>query len=642
MVDRRLFCLLLGCIVGVLASAGARATVVDDFKVILLPDTQNYTLMPRQGNPYFAQTQWIKDNAAAENIRFVAHLGDIVQNREQDENEWRIADQAQAILEASPSPVPYSIAPGNHDVYAFGSPTYARTTAMYNKYFGVDRFEDQPWYGGHYGLGNDNNYSLFSVGNLDFLVMALEVMPSNGAIAWADQIIKQHPSSRVILTTHIYLKPDGTRYTDTIYHGITGNSGEQIYNKLVKTNPNIFLVACGHVCYEGLNVAPNNAGGQVYELLSDYQSLAGGGDGWLRVLDFSPQFNEISVRSYSPTLNQWDLYGSFTLAYDMGGTPGVPEEAVLRGQWSLDDGLAQPLGTTAADATGLGDPATLWNFASPPAWGDGQVGGALRFDGLNDRVVVDTHDDLRQTGAISVSLWANKLGRSRASYGELIGRNRLGDPTATAFGLSVDGISSKLTWTIQPSDVTLDAVSLTGNAALTQGEWRHVAAVFQPGWRMAIYVDGELDVELTAGVPRAINDPLETLLTLGNLDAGSGVDTYCFNGLLDEVRFYSGVLSDAQIAALAAQYEPLLPGDANRDGTVNNLDAALLASHWLTAGAGWAGGDFNRDGVVDDLDVAILAANWGTGGSPTVPEPAMAVLAFTLAVSLLAVNRRAR
>jgi len=76
------------------------------------------------------------------------------------------------------------------------------------------------------------------------------------------------------------------------------------------------------------------------------------------------------------------------------------------------------------------------------------------------------------------------------------------------------------------------------------------------------------------------------------------------------------------------------PGDANDDGVVNHEDAALLAAHWLQAGAGWGGGDFNDDGVVDDLDASILAAHWiyGAGGA-AVPEPS--TLSLLAALTLL-------
>jgi hypothetical protein len=56
-------------------------------------------------------------------------------------------------------------------------------------------------------------------------------------------------------------------------------------------------------------------------------------------------------------------------------------------------------------------------------------------------------------------------------------------------------------------------------------------------------------------------------------------------------------------------YEYRLFGDANYDGTVDDKDASILASHWHKAG-GWADGDFNGDGKVNDMDAAIMAAHW--------------------------------
>ena len=83
------------------------------------------------------------------------------------------------------------------------------------------------------------------------------------------------------------------------------------------------------------------------------------------------------------------------------------------------------------------------------------------------------------------------------------------------------------------------------------------------------------------------------------------------------------------------------PGDANWDGMVNELDAAVLAGNWGKAG-GWSDGDFNHDGRVNAADASILAANWGHGteGLTNVPEPSMLVM--LLALTLLICRRRFR
>ncbi len=86
------------------------------------------------------------------------------------------------------------------------------------------------------------------------------------------------------------------------------------------------------------------------------------------------------------------------------------------------------------------------------------------------------------------------------------------------------------------------------------------------------------------------------------------------------------------------------PGDANKDGTVNELDAQILAENWGEVGATWLMGDFDEDGVVDAADAAILAANWGYSGQSEpaagVPEPSLAVVLISAATSLFMLRRR--
>jgi hypothetical protein len=63
------------------------------------------------------------------------------------------------------------------------------------------------------------------------------------------------------------------------------------------------------------------AGHTVHSLLSDFQCHPNGGDGWLRIMRFVPSANEIRVRTFSPTLNQFEVDDSsdFTISTPMGG-----------------------------------------------------------------------------------------------------------------------------------------------------------------------------------------------------------------------------------------------------------------------------------------------------------------------------------
>lgn len=71
-----------------------------------------------------------------------------------------------------------------------------------------------------------------------------------------------------------------------------------------------------------------------------------------------------------------------------------------------------------------------------------------------------------------------------------------------------------------------------------------------------------------------------------------------------------------------------LPGDANRDGVVDQADYTVWYGHYGAAG-GWSEGDFNADRIVDQADYSVWYSNYGSvdlstkqdPSSPPVPEP---------------------
>src|SRR5687768_18499732 len=95
-----------------------------------------------------------------------------------------------------------------------------------------------------------------------------------------------------MLSTHSYLNSSGSRSTSVANAG--GNSGEQIFQKLVRTNANLFLIINGHSPGEAHRVVTNDAGLPVVEMCVDYQSRANGGDGFLRLLEFDPAADRVN------------------------------------------------------------------------------------------------------------------------------------------------------------------------------------------------------------------------------------------------------------------------------------------------------------------------------------------------------------
>ena len=311
-----LICLLI-------AALGAWWGQDEDFTIIVIPDTQFYSAGMNGGSPeiFEAQTRWIAENRSALNIVFVTHLGDYVQNGDEVLAEWEAADAAISLLEdpgttGLPEGIPYGVAVGNHDQSPGGDAD--GTTGLFNRFLGVSRFEGRAYYGGHYGSTNDNHYEVFSAGGLDFIILHLEydTSPDSQVLGWADDVLKEHDTRRAIVVTHFMIGPgDPAPF---------GPQGRAIYDEL-KDNPNLFLLLGGHVPLlggEGRRVDSWD-GRQVYSLLSDYQGRNRGGDGWLRIMRFSPARNEISVQTFSPFLEEGrgsfetDKSSQFVLSYDM-------------------------------------------------------------------------------------------------------------------------------------------------------------------------------------------------------------------------------------------------------------------------------------------------------------------------------------
>ena len=302
-----------------------------DFTVVVLPDTQNYA--SDYPETYVEQTRWVHEHAAEYNVRAVLHVGDLL-NDPLSEEEWLNVDAAMAELEEPvpgwlPDGIPYGIALGNHD-------TDGSSTVMFNRYFGEDRFIDRPWYGGHYDTDNDNHYILFEAGSMQFLAVFLEWSPpdSEPLLEWVREVLLDHPDHRALLTMH-YLISAGNP-------GAWGGYGSAVYEAL-RDVPTLDLMFCGHQFGEGRRT-DTFEGHAVTTLLANYQGREHGGNGWLRLLTFSPARGSIQVRTWSTLLEEWEIDddSEFELPYELTLPPfelvaersGVTPGSEVRTTWS--------------------------------------------------------------------------------------------------------------------------------------------------------------------------------------------------------------------------------------------------------------------------------------------------------------------
>jgi hypothetical protein len=292
----------------------------DPFSIVLLPDTQFYSL--RDPATYREQAQFIVDSQSRLNIRAALHLGDVT-----DKNsiwEWNRASGAHKILDDAG--IPYSVTTGNHDhAVVPDQDRRRRDPALFNatfpeSRFAGKRFQGLTWYGGHYGSGTANNYIFFRGNDLDFMVMSLEYAPPKDAMCWASDALRANAEKRVIVATHCYQSWNGAYVgscdTDED-RNMVGANGKAIWNEFVRQHKNVFLVVSGHINGSDHRIRSRETGltatattvDSVHEILTDYQGqiginperpiLAEHGNGWLRILEFAPSRNQVSVRTTS-------------------------------------------------------------------------------------------------------------------------------------------------------------------------------------------------------------------------------------------------------------------------------------------------------------------------------------------------------
>ena len=327
-----------------LASLGSAAAViddvhvqarVDDFTLAVLPDTQFYVPhRPAGSNTFTSQTRWLAAHRASRNIAFVLHEGDVI-NEICSAPQWKVASFAMARLDGK---LPYAIAPGNKDIINYDEPC----AGEHGYDVGADALAWDPFnhaapgavnfppsrqraaspqtWGGTMRPGDAaSSYHRFEAGGVKFLVITLPFGPDAAMLRWAGDVARHNADRVGILVTHDYLGDDGGLRGDPNNRYDLPNlpgelDGEQIWEQLVSTAPNIRFVFNGHVTecqssadtclrqgIQGTRVRTNTHGLPVYQMLANYQSMPEGGQGYLRLLRFRPARHTVDVETWSPT-----------------------------------------------------------------------------------------------------------------------------------------------------------------------------------------------------------------------------------------------------------------------------------------------------------------------------------------------------
>ena len=306
---------LIGCIAVSCSTPRGAGTTAGDFTIAVLPDTQFYSRDYPQ--IFQAQTDWIIASRAKLNIVYVAQLGDLVDGGDNLPEQWFAATNALYRLESPkltglPDGIPYGVVPGNHDHHG--------GIKNYNRWFSPEHFAGHKYYGGHFGADNRNHFDRFSAGAMDFVAVYVDFnshtdpeMNYPALDEWSRGVLQANAGRRAIVVTHDLLAVSGD----------WDPRGKAIYKNL-RGCTNLFLMLAGHNHGEARR-ADTFEGRTIHTGLSDYQSMTNGGNGFLRLYQFSPEHNVIRVKTYSPWVNQYltNAASQFEIPYAMEADPSA-------------------------------------------------------------------------------------------------------------------------------------------------------------------------------------------------------------------------------------------------------------------------------------------------------------------------------
>lgn len=292
--------------------------------MIWVTDTQHYTKFDDLNEMLYQMMEYCADQYTSGQAGYFIHTGDLVDDNAAGSNpsqaqidlvtkQWKIADKAHQIIEEVG--FPNGVVTGNHDT---GSSLQTLDYSFFSAYFGQDRFNDKPWFGGSLN-NNASHYDLITIADIDFMVVYLGygVEGEQDTLEWANEVISHYPHRNVILATHDYLMYNGG-------NGITSTTSryEEIFNEIIIPNENVMMVLCGHD--NGAfrrEVQVPNSDRKVWEILSDYQfvdtnpdkhvigSVAGcSGDGYLRLMRFDE--DGMYNITYTPYFDKYNPFGA--------------------------------------------------------------------------------------------------------------------------------------------------------------------------------------------------------------------------------------------------------------------------------------------------------------------------------------------
>jgi hypothetical protein len=259
--------------------------------------------------------------------------------------------------------------------------------------------------------------------------------------------------------------------------------------------------------------------------------------------------------------NNWLISGDYEV------TPVAPSDANLVAYYAFENNLLDGSGNG-----NHGDP------CGAPVYVPGKIGSALELDGIEDYVDCGNAVIFDMTDKITLSVWVKTNDTGNGEHNPYVTK---GD---TAYGIK-HFTSNSIEFFVFDSGEWYQARSAAQNGSFN-GIWHYLAGTYD-GSQIKLYIDGIL---------QAVTDHIGSIATntfAVNIGRNSETTDRFYAGVIDEVRIYNRVLSQAEIGSLAGRtavytqplYLLLSPQDSaidmNSDSTIDLKDYALMVNKWL-------------------------------------------------------------
>ncbi|NYZ79235.1 LamG domain-containing protein [Candidatus Micrarchaeota archaeon] len=205
-----------------------------------------------------------------------------------------------------------------------------------------------------------------------------------------------------------------------------------------------------------------------------------------------------------------------------------------------------------------------YGAGSPVVWTSGKFGNAVGLNG-SQQITVNDSPSLEISGSLTVEGWINPSTVTPA-YQTILTK---GDSSNENYGLYLKGAELYFEWI--NSGVKF---ANTTSASLQANTWYHVAAVFNSGSYVKLYVNG---------VEMASSTPANGLVTnTAALTIGANNSNNYFNGTIDEAAVYSRAKSASEIYADA---NSMFVSLNIKDSLNNSVSARGATSGYINPGA---------------------------------------------------------